>query len=210
MKALFLLLFALPALAQSLVVMTHVQSEYDNTARLKPHIDNLLNKLSNPKKVALYNNLDTWNGPIDESTESIYSKFGEHNLSAETIYLTGAQMGACLQYTIRDFLQYRKKTMTIIVNAQTVMTIEEELLSERLELTPRSEWNVLFYHYFSRMLFNEKSKKVKKAKINLYLNDDLIGSIKSSGLGAPYLQPDLKIKVITPLTPANNPYPKVL
>jgi hypothetical protein len=198
MKALLCFVLSSQIWAQTLVVMTHVQSEYDPEARLKQHIEKLLSKLSSSKKIILYNNLETWNGPSDAGTEELYSKFGEHHLSAQTVYLTGAQMGACLQYTIRDFLKYRSSPLSIVIDAQTVMTIEGELLSERLQKTTRADWNTLLYEYFSRMIFNEKSKKVRKAKINLFLNDILIGAIRSSFLASPHIQPDLQIKVYTP------------
>ncbi len=200
MKFILLLLLPLYAFAGPTVFMTHVQTDYDQEQKLKPGIELLLKKLEkeNPQKIMLYNNKENWFGPVDDSTQIFSSQYGEHtSIFNEQIYLTGAQLGACLQYTVRDILAARDgRVIELMVDSNTVMTQEEELLTERLTKTNPEQQNELLHHYFSRMLFNDKFRFIRKSKINLYLNDKNLGSITENKLKSPYTYPSMNIRIL--------------
>jgi hypothetical protein len=200
-KILFLFLFVQFHLlaSSSMIFMTHLQTDYDQEGLLTQGVENLLLNLTKKghktQLLALYNQLENWNGPVNQKINWIFSQYGEHqaDLIAKDIYIVGAQLGACLQYTLRDVLKMRKEKISIHFESSTLLSIEGELLSRILSKQNRKEQLLTLHHYFSRMIFLDNHKKIKNVKMNVYFNKDLVGSLRDEGFKRPYKKTDADI-----------------
>lgn len=180
------------------VYMTHVQKDYDQEGKLIPGIENLLAGLEKPQIVILQNNQDGWLLKLKGHEQINFSQYGEHKVKPlyPVVFLVGAQLGACLQFTIRDLLKMQQgQRLEIIVDSRSVLSIEGELLSDKLAVLKQAEAKALIHHYFSRTLFLESDKWVRHAKINVFWQEKLLGSLKDQGFKKPTKNPNLILTI---------------
>lgn len=191
-------LFLNTAVAEVSIYMTHVQKEYDSEDKLSLGIDHLLSTVKNPQIIVLQNNLTHWQTKLNGSEIVNFSQYGEHQVKPQysTVLLLGAQLGACLQFTIRDLIKMQKgKALEILIDSKTVLSIEGELLSEKLAQLQTKEAEHLLHRYFSRTLFTDNNSWVRKAKINISYKKKLLGSLKDNAIKKPYKKPTLTIGI---------------
>lgn len=195
-----LFLFIGQTQAQVSLYMTHVQKEYDEKGKLKAPIENLISRLSDQEKqiVVLHNNLEHWQTKLSGQETVAYSQYGEHTIAPlySDVYLVGAQLGACLQFTIRDLLKMAQgKRINIHVDPSTMLSIEGERLSEILGKLSDAEGTQALHRYFSRTLFTDNNPYVKKAKINLSWRGEVLGSLKDKGIKKAHKKPNLVLSI---------------
>lgn len=206
MRAFFLIFgfFILRAYAGETYFITHAQTDYDELKKLMAPMTKILNASKSLDKQIIYlqNNKEHWyvsrKENLKDNIEEYYSQYGEHNISPrfKNVYLMGAQLGACLQYTLVDLLKNNTHPLlNIKIDSTSVLSIEGNTLSEILEKKSDNEIERTIHHYFSRMIFLDSSINSKQLKINIFYKNKLLGSLKDQAIENPFKKPVVQIHI---------------